>query len=555
LWFSEIEKFPKAVLAHHYPDVPDLGDFTTKEFMDYARANPVDVFCGGTPCQGFSVAGLRGGLEDDRSNLALQFLRVVGEIRPTWVVWENVPGVFSTESGRDFGAFLGGLAELGYGYGYRTFDAQYFGVPQRRRRVFVVGHLGDWRPAVSVLFERESLLRDLTPSRKKRKGFATDAEASPDERREVFDPLSADGHPRTYGKAGEVTAPSLLTAKGGQRQTCVTDPGVEVSPPLSQRDYKDPGTDGINPESAKMVVASPLDKGGRGTNDRGDGTDNLIVNDRVSGTIDASIGKNQGQDHQHTNEGCPNFVLEKDQQAFSLMPMREGTDYKGRETDVAQPLTTSGTHPGASQGGDCIVEDDRVAGAILKSEHKGPGHNRDQNVVAVSENVRGEVRESDVVGALMGGGGKPGQGYPAVRYVQDVADTVMVKEGATRTNEGNVFRCRNLTAQEKASGFLPTQGSQAQGVGFEEEKSPTLRSGCDTYGMQKGMVVRRLTPRECERLQGFPDDFTRIPWRGKKVEDCPDGPRYAALGNSIAVPVLKWIGERIDEVENNKPKP
>jgi len=160
--FAEIEPFPRAVLAHHYPEVPLHGDFTQTADADCAD---VDLLVGGTPCQSFSVAGLRGGLADQRGNLALEYLRLAERTRARWLVWENVPGVLSSNRGRDFGAILGGMVELGYGFAYRVLDAQYFGVPQRRRRVFVVGYLGDWRPAAAVLFERESLRGNPAPSR------------------------------------------------------------------------------------------------------------------------------------------------------------------------------------------------------------------------------------------------------------------------------------------------------------------------------------------------------------------------------------------------------
>jgi DNA (cytosine-5)-methyltransferase 1 len=153
-WYSEIEAFPSAVLAHRFPEVPNLGDMTTiqnrQEFTDGA----IDLLVGGTPCQSFSVAGLRAGMDDPRGNLALVYLRLASIARPRWIVWENVPGVLSSNGGRDFGAFLAALGHLGYGWAYRVLDAQYFGVAQRRRRVFVVGHAGDWRRAAAVLFEQ-----------------------------------------------------------------------------------------------------------------------------------------------------------------------------------------------------------------------------------------------------------------------------------------------------------------------------------------------------------------------------------------------------------------
>ena len=173
-FYSEIDAFPRAVLAHHYPSVPVHGDFTTIGENDYGS---IDLLVGGTPCQSFSVAGLREGLADARGNLTLEFLRLAARKKPRWVVWENVPGVLSIDGGRTFGTFLGGLAECGYGFAYRVLDAQYFGVPQKRRRVFVIGYLGDWRPPAAVLFEQESVRGDITPSRKKGKNAAPTLDA------------------------------------------------------------------------------------------------------------------------------------------------------------------------------------------------------------------------------------------------------------------------------------------------------------------------------------------------------------------------------------------
>lgn len=155
--FSEIEPFPSAVLAHHYPHVPNVGDMTN--FKEW-NLGSVDLLVGGTPCQSFSVAGLRKGLDDPRGGLMLTFLEIAQRYRPRWIVWENVPGVLSSNGGRDFGAFLGALAELGYGWAYRVLDAQWFGLAQRRKRCFVVGCLGDQASAAAVLFESESVSRD-----------------------------------------------------------------------------------------------------------------------------------------------------------------------------------------------------------------------------------------------------------------------------------------------------------------------------------------------------------------------------------------------------------
>jgi len=170
--FAEVEKFPSAVLAHHWPQVPNLGDMTRYESWDLGA---IQLCVGGTPCQSFSVAGLRKGLHDPRGGLMLTYLEIARRFGPRWLVWENVPGVLSSHGGRDFGAFLGALGALGYGWAYRVLDAQWFGVAQRRRRVFVVANLGDGAAAAKVLFERESVCRNPAPSREAGERTAADA--------------------------------------------------------------------------------------------------------------------------------------------------------------------------------------------------------------------------------------------------------------------------------------------------------------------------------------------------------------------------------------------
>ena len=201
-FFSEIEPVPCSVLAHHYPDVPNYGDMTKfKEWPDHA----IDVLIGGTPCQSYSVAGLRAGLDDPRGNLMLTYVAIARKYRPKLLTWENVPGVLSSNKGRDFGSLLGlltgqhiecpptGWQNSGvvpgyagaYGIAWRVLDAQYVrveshprAVPQRRRRVFVVGYLGDWRRAAAVLLERESMLGHPAPVRKAGQGFTSYAPSS-----------------------------------------------------------------------------------------------------------------------------------------------------------------------------------------------------------------------------------------------------------------------------------------------------------------------------------------------------------------------------------------
>jgi DNA (cytosine-5)-methyltransferase 1 len=182
-FFSEFDATASRFLSAKYPDTPNLGDMT--KFKEWPDAT-INVLVGGTPCQSFSVAGLRKGMADPRGNLALTYLAIADRYRPDWLVWENVPGVLSSNGGRDFGSILGGMAELGYGFAYRILDAQFVrveshnrAVPQRRRRVFVVGHLGDWRCAAAVLFECESLSGNPAPRREAGKSSARGIEIGP----------------------------------------------------------------------------------------------------------------------------------------------------------------------------------------------------------------------------------------------------------------------------------------------------------------------------------------------------------------------------------------
>ncbi|NIJ15621.1 DNA cytosine methyltransferase [Sphingobium vermicomposti] len=252
LCYAEIEAAPRAVLAHHYPNVPLVGDFTQIKGTEYG---PVDLLVGGTPCQSFSIAGLRGGLADDRGNLALEYLRLADRSRSRWLVWENVTGVLSSNEGRDFGAILGGMAELGYGTAYRVLDAKYFGVPQQRHRVIVVGYLGDWRPAAAVLFERQSLQGHPPPRPETPPPVAARAACGADPRRSHGD-LARDSrivHVSDFSRA--------LTA-------CST------------------ATDRLDPNEMEFVAD-------------------------VAPCLDASFGRLYGQDNQHIDGGAGLFVASR----------------------------------------------------------------------------------------------------------------------------------------------------------------------------------------------------------------------------------------------------
>ena len=424
-FLSEIDKFPRAVLKHHYPELPLHGDFTTIGVDDYGT---IDLLVGGTPCQSFSVAGLRGGMDDARGNLALEFLKLAQRLRPTWVVWENVPGVLSSNEGRDFGSILGGLVELGYGFAYRVLDAQYFGVPQRRRRVFVVGCLGDWRAAAAVLFERQSMCGYPAPSRSKGE-----------------DPAA-----RVVG--------SLAESSGHAR------PGDNVQ----SSDYLIP--DVANPLTHRMH------KGVNSTMDEGQ----TVIMEHIDGGDTARTLTAEGHDAMPTADGLGYDVV-----AFNW---QNGAGYG--EANDGLGVTEEGTGPLQRSQTPAVAFQPRYA-----------------------RNDRGAPDE--IAAPLTAQAGKDGRG--------DSAQCVAFDEQQITNN--------NNRANPKPGDPAPTMGARSR-----------LRAA-------SSLAVRRLTPVECERLQGFPDDWTQIPWRGKSAEECPDGPRYKALGNSMAVPVMRWIGERIQTME------
>ena len=388
--FSEIEPFPSAVLAHHYPHVPNVGDMT--KFKEW-NLEPVNLLVGGTPCQSFSVAGLRKGLDDPRGNLMLTFLAIAERERPQWIVWENVPGVLSSNGGRDFGTFLAALGELGYGWAYRVLDAQWFGVAQRRRRVFVVGCLGDQASAAAVLFESESVQRNPAPSREKGQGAARGV---------------ASGAYLGNAEGGAAGVPYLTCSNINahiNNQTPLV--GESVAQPVAY------GIDGEQNASEELI---------------------------------GTLRSHQSGGYEGARVAQP-VAFHHNAQASQLP-----TD--ARDTSISDALTTS-------------------------------------QQAAVAQPVAFKVRGGVEVDSS---GKAAGKGY--------------------------------LGSKETAFTLAATQDQWV--------------------GTPPAMQVRRLTPTECERLQGFPDGYTNIPWR--KKEEAPDGPRYKALGNSMAVPCMAWIGERIAKV-------
>jgi DNA (cytosine-5)-methyltransferase 1 len=477
--FAEIDSAACSVLSHHHPDVPNRGDFTVQE----NQYDAIDLLVGGTPCQDFSVAGLRAGMDGARGQLTVEFAKLAGRKRPRWILWENVPGVLSIDEGRAFGTFLGLLGELGYGFAYRVLDAQHFGVPQRRRRVFVVGHLGDWRRAAAVLFERHSLSGNPPPRREAGQvaptiparslgggGLGTDFDCDgglgrvlpiglDEEQNAVVDgfgTLKAREH--GGGFEGSVCVPSTgnvahcLNAGGMGRQDYETE--TMVVAPITRNAYADNES-----HESKLVITHALT--GEGFDASEDGTGR--------GTPLVPVAIQAGCVRENPDSGPDGVGVRTDGIAYTLEARAE-----------VQAVAFSCKDYGADVGD--------TAPTLRAMGHDGSHANAGGQVaIAISANQRGEIRERPVHGSL--------------------------------------------SASKSAKQF---------------------------DGVLTNMAVRRLTPRECERLQGFPDDYTLVQYRkvlksgklSKRLYTMADGPRYKMLGNSMAVPVIRWIAKRILEVDS-----
>jgi DNA (cytosine-5)-methyltransferase 1 len=439
--FSEIEPFPCAILKHRFPNTPNYGSLT--EYQSWPlQPGSIDLLVGGTPCQSFSVAGLRKGLADPRGNLALTFLGLADKLKPKWIVWENVPGVLSSGGGRDFGSFLGALVELGYGFAYRVLDAQHFGVPQRRRRVFVVACLGDWRAAAEVLSLAEGLRGYLETGNKKRKSASEDAGAS----------FEAGGVQSSYRQGfGTRANPDIAstletTCNDYSRSDCFTAVVENTGSPKSHWE---------------------------------------------GGEIHPTL-------NQAHNIGSPGYSNQElfSQRGAGLVP----TPYRKSKRACSTTDNESWVLANSSNTlNNFDLGDTRTTHAVV--QHQMPGS----------------------VAPTIGASGPP----------------------YSRT--GN----ERVEAEELAISFTPGNLVRKAGPNPSSETFPTLSkdSGHQNPHVATPMAVRRLTPIECERLQGFPDNWSRIPWKGNSEEECPDGPRYKACGNSMAVPVMAFIGKRIAEVE------
>lgn len=612
-WFAQFDPehnykrgpdFPSAVLAYRWPNVTNLGDMT--KIAAAIRAGHVeapDVLVGGTPCQAFSIAGLRNGLSDSRGQLTLAFFELVNAIDekrrengkpPVIVVWENVPGVLNTKDNA-FGCFLAGLAgesrelesprkrwtNAGYVLGperavcWRVLDAQFFGVAQRRRRVFVVSSARTDIDPAKVLFESEGVRRDSAPSRETQSGIT---QTSWDR---VANGSHWDGannpHPtlnQSFNTGGIGASNQEIFSQRGAGLVSETQYGEELAGTLTARHDSSPCADrGMNVVGAFRMRAfgEYADDETASTvkaRDHKDATDLAVTYSDVARTLLAKSNDSMAED-------LETYAIHGTQDPGVLKNMAHplGRDH-GQENAVIAFSSKDSGQDAASEISPTIracnsVNSNQNAGGppavayclqhaqIGRKDNAGPQgkgwqeevgftldsrDSADAVAIAFAENSRGEVRlengDGQISGTLSTGGGKPGQGYPAIAY-----------------------------------GFKGGQGAKAGGIGYAEEQSPTLTSANSGSNLSPTimhkMAVRRLTPVECERLQGFPDNHTLIPRDKRKqitadeyaylrhhfpnmtaeeaYRQAADGPRYKAIGNSMAVPVMRWIGRRIQE--------
>lgn len=523
-WFAEIEAFPSAVLAHHYPNVPNLGDMTKLGALVLSgKIAAPDVLVGGTPCQAFSVAGMRQGMLDPRGALTIKYVELadaVDHVRTARgddecvIVWENVPGVLS-DKGNAFGCFLGALAgegcelqppgqrwqDAGCVYGpkrtiaWRILDAQYFGLAQRRRRVFLVASARRGFDPLEVLFEREGVRRDTAPRRGQGQDVTGTAPFGPALQcgcGHVFsEELGHYGCVNCEGDEGPaVTMFGGIPAFGGHSLAG----SVERSATLTAKDTR------MDMESETFFV-QPDVAGTLRSTDGGADVDHGMAGHLVAGTLNAN-GKAAGSaTSQDAESGLLVAVFDPNQ--------------------ITSPANRSRIDPGLCH--------------TLPSQSSAPiafsckDHGADAGAMSPT------LRAMNHSGSHANAGGQV-----AVCITGDVTHTLKA-EGFDGSEDGT-GRGQPIVASYSTK--LHNTASNQAGKLYEEY-TVSLDACSPPPALLQPSQVRRLTPRECERLQGFPDDYTLIPWRRRYANECPDGPRYKAIGNSKAVTVVRWLGMRL----------
>lgn len=521
--FSEIEPFPCAVLAERWPDVPNLGDITKidwKEEIDGA----IDLVVGGSPCQSFSVAGKREGLKG-ASGLMFEYIRCVQELRPRWFLWENVPGALTSEDGGAFGQLLSEMDELGYSLAWRVLDAQFFGVAQRRRRLFLVGHLGAESPA-EVLFEPNCLSGNPQSSREKRKELARRAGRSAACAGFKY---SAAPRANTIGYAEEqantLTADWHAPAVFPLPNTALSQYGTEIAGCLTARGDSSPCAD----RGQNIVCMTGTQA-------------HCHISDEIAGCLTAHMGKDDapvvagGANLQtyvcETAHSGSNGLGVGEADIFPTLDTSSGPAVWARENAILPPFGFAQNVRNEVR----IVGDGTISGALAAR----PGMKQTTFVcTGGTYPINEQIATRD---KKLGRGtdlGVGADGDPAFTLLANHPHMVASGSGSDPIAMGNLNAhtaiCRNVCPTLKCGGDGAMVASEI---------------GDKPAGVNH-MLVRRLTPLECERLQGFPDEHTLIAWKGKPAEECPDGPRYKAIGNSMAVPVMRWIGRRIAAVDKN----
>ena len=551
--FCEYEAFPSAVLAHHYPDVPNLGDLTKWREWSHELLVDADILVGGTPCQAFSVAGLRNSLADDRGNLTLEFVRLADAIddlrhaagKPrAIIVWENVPGVLSVKDNA-FGCFLAALAgditpyvpprgkwtDAGVVDGpqrtvaWRILDAQYFGLAQRRRRVFVVASAREGFDPATVLLEYEGVRRDTAPSREAGKVSAAGAARGAGERSHWDGDFPHPTLNQSAKASGGVGASNQEIFSPRGAYLAPAHPIVMAHGQANAEIRTDGGTPALTCLHEAPIVTHTLKAEGFDASEDGTGRGTPLVPVQAFYSTESrcdnfpppglspplKVGSNGAASRLPSPSRCRRWASARASRptirvraSASLKTVTPCTPSQaGAQHGVAYGMTTEQTPKFAEE---C---------ALTLTKQSPTGGGQPQAVAyafqpRIARNGRGDM--GDVVNALNAQSGETGKG--------DAAPCVATFQQSSMKGKGTI-------------------GYDDSGV------AKPVKTQMDGQMVHQHMAVRRLTPVECERLQGFPDNYTMIPWRNKPAEDCPDGPRYKALGNSMAVPVMRWIGKRI----------
>ena len=599
--FSEIDAFPAAVLAHRFPNVPNLGDMN--EYRNWNIGN-IDILVGGTPCQAFSVAGLRRGLEDARGSLSITFVQIADKFNPKYIIWENVPGVLSSKDNA-FGCFLGALAgedceiqppggkwkDSGCVYGpkraiaWRCLDAQYFNLAQRRKRVFVVSCPRDGANPAEILFEWSSVQGDTVEGGTQGQETASDSgvgsegsldEGSRDERARVDSPPSRsapqkkrlDSPPK---RSVQDYSPTSEPENGVLPfdTTQITSASNYSSP--KQGDPCHPLASGAHPpaiaemsshgnpipfrETADCLTAAYGTKwNGNASADNG----SLFVKHQIpetAGCLDTQCGGGK-LTHQSIMNGHIIATARAENTSVSTSELLSPCLNTKNSNLLGAPCTQAYVvEPECMrESGHGYWVKDEISGTLRAEGENRPS--RPSHVIkaaAFQQNTRDEVRfisgDGQIAGALAAE-----SGAKQTNYIFEQSQDVLAFDGYNHTlsETSQTIRCGSdldkmgMVFKVESEKEVMAFDSYSQTVSDTSQTIRASRSDGDHVGMVfQRMVVRRLTPTECERLQGFPDLWTKIPYRKKDADKCPDGPRYKALGNSMATNVMRWIGQRV----------